>query len=121
MLIEKVRACWERNLNMSSDEVLKQVIAETKYDANAIMERANSDEIKTALRARTKEAKEVGLCGVPSYRVFQKASGEKEWEQVGGIVWGQDELAVVEDMIVGRYDDGTAAVGGGSEVERSRL
>lgn len=107
---------------MSSDDVLKQVISETGHDANAVMERANSDEIKKELRARTKEAKDVGLCGVPSYRVFHKASGEKDWRQVGGIVWGQDELAVVEDMIVGRYDDGTAAVGGGSgEVERSRL
>lgn len=106
---------------MSSDEVLKQVIAETQYDADQIMQRANSDEIKKQLRACTQEAKAVGLCGVPSYRVFRRLSSGSEWEQVGDIVWGQDELAVVEDMIAAADDSGTAHVEAGRADERSRL
>lgn len=106
---------------MSSDEVLKQVIAEAQYDADAIMQRANSDEIKKALRACTQEAKEVGLCGVPSYRVFRRASGGGVWTQAGDVVWGQDELVVVEDLIAGWDGEGIATVGGGSGVDRSKL
>lgn len=116
-----VRACWERNLNMSSDEVLKQVVSETPYNADEIMQRANSDEIKKQLRACTQEAKDVGLCGVPSYRVFRRPSGESEWKRAGDIVWGQDELAVVEDLIAGWDGSGVADVGGGGGKERSRL
>lgn len=106
---------------MSSDEVLKQVISETGSDANCIMERANSDATKTALRALTQEAKDAGLCGVPSYRVFRRATGGSQWNRVGDIVWGQDEMTVVEDMIAGCNGDDVATVGSGAGVERSRL
>ena len=42
----------------------------------------------------------MGLCGVPTYRVLRQ--GDKgEWEAVGGLVWGQDEINVVEDLIAG--------------------
>lgn len=106
---------------MSSDEVLKQVISETPYNADDIIQNANSDEIKKQLRACTQEAKDVGLCGVPSYRVFRRSSGESEWKRAGDIVWGQDELAVVEDLIAGWDGSGVADVGVGGERERSRL
>lgn len=116
-----VRACWERNLDMSSDDVLKQVISETQYDADHIMRRANSDEVKKDLRARTQEAKAVGLCGVPSYRIFRRNTAASEWEQVGDLVWGQDETAVVEDLIAGCDGSEVATLGTGSVVGRSRL
>lgn len=116
-----VRACWERNLDMSSDDVLKQVISETQYDAETVMKKASSDEVKKALRALTKEAKDVGLCGVPSYRVFRRRTGKGEWRQVGDIVWGQDELAVVEDMIAGFNGDELASVASGGAAARSKL
>lgn len=116
-----VHACWEKNLDMSSDDVLKQVISQAQYDADRIMQRANSDEIKKALRARTKEAKDVGLCGVPSYRIFRRGINGSDWKQVGDLVWGQDELAVVEDLIAGG-EDGVATVGSGIHVsDRSKL
>lgn len=114
------RACWERNLNMSSDEVLAQVIAEAGYDAKAVLSKANSDTVKKSLRARTAEAKEAGLCGVPTYRVFRrKAGSEAEWQQTGDLVWGQDELAVVEDLIAGWDGSGVAKVE--EESGRSKL
>jgi 2-hydroxychromene-2-carboxylate isomerase len=98
-----VRACWEQNKDMSSDEVLSSAIAEAGYDAKSIMAKANSPEIKQDLRARTKEAKDTGICGVPSYRIFRRRVGQQDqdWKLVSDIIWGQDESAVVEDLIAG--------------------
>ncbi|KAF2214389.1 hypothetical protein CERZMDRAFT_37374 [Cercospora zeae-maydis SCOH1-5] len=102
------RACWERNLNMSDDQVLMQVIQEAGYDATAILKEAHSEKIKQELRARTKEAKDAGICGVPTYKVFHKKLGSpaSTWKQSGDLVWGQDEIAVVEDLIAG-WDSST--------------
>jgi 2-hydroxychromene-2-carboxylate isomerase len=98
-----VRACWEQNKDMSSDEVLSSAIAEAGYDAKSIMAKANSPEIKQDLRVRTKEAKDTGICGVPSYRIFRRRVGQQDqdWKLVSDIIWGQDESAVVEDLIAG--------------------
>lgn len=105
---------------MSSDEVLAQVIIEAGHDAKAVLSKANSDEIKKSLRARTAEAKEAGLCGVPTYRVFRRKAGSgDEWRQTGDLVWGQDELAVVQDLIAGWDGIGVAKVeedGGNSKL-----
>jgi len=103
---------------MASDDVLRAVISEAGYDANRIMTQANSPEIKQDLRARTKEAKDTGICGVPSYRVFRRklGSGDREWKPVGDIVWGQDETAVVEDFISGW--DGQSSVSEFGETAR---
>lgn len=103
---------------MSSDDVLRKVIAEAGYDAQNILDLANEPKYKNELRTRTKEAKEKGLCGVPSYRVFQKKLGGKEWKQVGDIVWGQDELAVVEDLIADGVDKNGAVIGGACDVRK---
>ena len=97
---------------MSSDDVLSNVIAEAGYDARDILARANESKFKNELRACTKEAKEQGLCGVPTYRVFRKGVQEEAWKQVGDVVWGQDELPVVEDLIAGWDDKSGAAVEG---------
>lgn len=88
---------------MASDSVLHSVIAEAGYDADSILAEANSPAIKQELRARTKEAKETGICGVPSYRVFRRriGQGDQDWELASDVVWGQDEVAVVEDWIGG--------------------
>lgn len=55
------------------------------------------------MRELTAEAKAVGICGVPSYRLF-KPNDNGGWNAKGGIVWGQDETNVVEDLITG-WDD----------------
>ena len=96
---------------MSSDEILRNVISEAGYDGADVLSRANSPETKKGLRARTLEAKGAGLCGVPSYRVFQRNAGSKDqWKQVGDMVWGQDEISVVEDLIAGSDDNAKASV-----------
>ena len=96
---------------MSSDQQLQQVISEAGYNGAEVLSRANSPEVKKDLRARTLEAKEAGLCGVPSYRVFRrKAESNDQWTQIGDMVWGQDEVSVVEDMISGSSGDEKATV-----------
>ena len=106
-----VRACWERNKDMSSDSVLHAVITEAGYNADDVLARANSTEIKQELRRRTQEAKDTGICGVPSYRIFRRKIGqaEQDWRLTSDIVWGQDETVVVEDWISGW--DGHSIVG----------
>lgn len=106
---------------MSSDEVLKRVITEAGYDGDDILKRANGAEPKAELRARTKEAKDNGLCGVPTYRVFRRKAGEGEdaWKLFGDLVWGQDELPVVEDLIAGWDGKGVADVDAGNRNDRS--
>ena len=104
-------------MNVSSDEALKSVISAAGYNGDKMLARANEADIKAELRARTQEAKKVGLCGVPSYRVFRRKSGEGEdgWKLFGDMVWGQDELAVVEDLIVGWHGDGVAEISRGAK------
>ncbi|KAK4553701.1 hypothetical protein LTR86_009199 [Recurvomyces mirabilis] len=116
------RGCWEQNLDMSSDEVVQKVIDEAGFDGRKILAQANSDQYKKALRALTQEATQIGLCGVPSYRVLRRSSGQS-WEQAGDLVWGQDELAVVEDLISGASDSevATAPSVDGSNQRSSRL
>ncbi|RMZ88197.1 hypothetical protein DV736_g4584, partial [Chaetothyriales sp. CBS 134916] len=111
------RACWEQNLDVGSEKVLAQVLDKAGYDDRAILDQANSPGVKSDLRARTQEAKDVGLCGVPSYRVFRRQVGEENWKQVSDIIWGQDEQAVVEDFIAGW--DGTRTEG--SETQQAKL
>lgn len=70
------------------------------YNGAELLRKANSPKVKQELRVLTAEAKALGLCGVPTYRVFlQTPNGA--WENRGGIVWGQDETNVVEDLLAG--------------------
>lgn len=103
---------------MSDDEVCAKVIDEAGYNAKDVLARANSPAIKQSLRARTAEAKEVGICGVPTYRVFRRRAGSNDqWQQIGDVVWGQDEVSVVEDLIAGSDENSIASVG--TQAERS--
>jgi 2-hydroxychromene-2-carboxylate isomerase len=94
------RACWEKNANVADDSVLTSILNDAGYNGPSLLRQANTPLIKTKLRELTAEAKEVGICGVPSFRVFRE-NGSGASELVGGIVWGQDELNVVEDLIAG--------------------
>ena len=79
------------------------------FNGADLITRANAPEIKAKLRELTAEAKEKGICGVPTYRILrQDASGS--WKNVGGLVWGQDETNVVEDLIAGWDPESSSAV-----------
>lgn len=107
---------------MSSDEVLAKAIDEAGFDSKVVLEKANSPEVKKDLRARTAKAKELGICGVPTYIVSRRRAGSQdEWQQVGDMVWGQDELAVVEDMIAGSDGNDVATVQDNAKTASSKL
>ncbi|OAG11287.1 thioredoxin-like protein [Paraphaeosphaeria sporulosa] len=103
------RACWESNANVADDSVLVEVLTKGGFDGAGLLKKANAPDIKQKLRDSTAEAKNLGICGVPTYRVFRQ-NLNREWEHVGGLVWGQDESNVVEDLIAGWSGEGTAAL-----------
>lgn len=107
---------------MANDKVLVQVIDAAGFSGSDILARANDPKIKTELRERTKEAKDTGINGVPSYRVFRRRVGESSWTQHGDIVWGQDLVADVEDYIAGWDGTSVAKIGANQPAaEISRL
>jgi 2-hydroxychromene-2-carboxylate isomerase len=89
--------------------VLAEVLSTAGYNGKELITKANAPEIKSKLRELTAEAKEIGICGVPTYRVF-KEDGQNNWKNVGGLVWGQDETNVVEDLIAGWYPERSDAL-----------
>ncbi|KAI0480355.1 thioredoxin-like protein [Xylariaceae sp. FL0804] len=93
-------ACWAKNLDVSDESVLTSVLEDAGYDAGQLLAEAASSRVKEILRANTGKAKEAGFCGVPTYRVFHHQP-DGSWKQGGAFVWGQDEMAVVEDLIAG--------------------
>ncbi|XP_014551101.1 hypothetical protein COCVIDRAFT_31302 [Bipolaris victoriae FI3] len=93
-------ACWEQNKHVADESVLQSVLDEAGFNGADLIMRANSPTIKEKLRALTAEAKELGLCGAPTYRVLRRQQNG-EFKPAGGLVWGQDEINVVEDLIAG--------------------
>lgn len=93
-------ACWEDNANVSDESVLVRVLDKGGFHGLSLVAKANEPTIKTKLRDNTAAANAAGICGVPTYRILHKTKGDC-WEQRGGLVWGQDETNVVEDLIAG--------------------
>jgi 2-hydroxychromene-2-carboxylate isomerase len=93
-------ACWEHNANVSDEAVLADVLTKGGYNGPELVAKANAPATKAKLRELTAEAKDLGICGVPTYRVLREDSTGL-WKPVGGLVWGQDETNVVEDLIAG--------------------
>ncbi|KAE9987501.1 hypothetical protein EG328_002486 [Venturia inaequalis] len=111
------RACWERNLDMSDEKVLAKTLSEAGFNATELLTKASTQSVKDTLRANTQEAKDNGLCGVPSYRVSHRTTDG--WKVKNGIVWGQDESNVVKDLISG-WDAETGGVVADVGVEHQR-
>jgi 2-hydroxychromene-2-carboxylate isomerase len=110
-------ACWEHNADVSQESVLADVLTKGGYNGANLIAMANEPEAKAKLRELTAEAKALGICGVPTYRVLRD-DGAGVWKNVGGLIWGQDETNVVEDLLAGwdpERDDAIAEVRAGSE------
>jgi 2-hydroxychromene-2-carboxylate isomerase len=84
------------------------VLSSAGFDARKLLKEAAMQQPKDILRANTQEAKENGLCGVPTYRVSHHTS--QGWKTNGGIVWGQDESNVVMDLIAGWNEESSQIV-----------
>ncbi|OAP55984.1 hypothetical protein AYL99_10136 [Fonsecaea erecta] len=106
------RACWERDVNVSDDKVLAEYLTTAGCDGAGLLKKASSQAVKDALRNNTQAAVDAGICGVPSYRVFEKTHAGWVSDGVeGGVIWGQDELVVVEDLVAG-WKQQESSVGG---------
>jgi hypothetical protein len=78
------------------------------FNATKLIEQAMMQQPRDVLRANTQAAKDLGLCGVPSYRVLNATP--QGWEANGGVVWGQDESNVVMDLIAGWKEETSQTV-----------
>ena len=94
---------------MSDDSVLRAVLDEGGFNGADLIARANEPDVKAKLRSLTAEAKNLGLCGVPTYRVMRQTDSG-EWKALGALVWGQDEINVVEDLIAGWNPESSSEV-----------
>jgi 2-hydroxychromene-2-carboxylate isomerase len=84
------------------------VLSKAGFNASKLLEEASKQQPKDILRANTQEAKDTGLCGVPSYRVSHETP--QVWKINGGVVWGQDESNVVMDLIAGWNEETSTTV-----------
>ncbi len=78
------RAYWERDEDIASPAVLKNSIAQTGLDPEAILRLSDSGEIRDELRSITDEAAARGVFGVPMFFVGNE------------MFWGKDRLDFVE-------------------------
>lgn len=113
-------AAWSHNADISTESTLISVLTSAGFNGADLVARANEPGPKAKLRDFTAQAKALGICGVPTYRVLrQDKSGE--WNCVGGLVWGQDEVGVLEDLIAG-WDGGEVREVAGVKAEgKARL
>jgi 2-hydroxychromene-2-carboxylate isomerase len=82
------RACWADDRDITDDAVLAACIGEDNVAKDAF-EKADSPEVKAALRHATEHAAAQGVFGVPTYVV----NGCDRF-------WGQDRLDLVEEALV---------------------
>jgi len=73
-------AQFARGEDISTDDVLRQAIADCGADPAHWLARAREDDFKADLRARTEQAQEYGIFGAPSFRVGNE------------LFWGDDRL-----------------------------
>lgn len=78
------RAAWRDQLDLSSEEVLADCIAQAKGPVDAWLAQANRTETARELDAFTQEAEENGVFGVPSILLD------------GELFWGIDSLPILE-------------------------
>lgn len=103
-------ATWVNDENVGDPEVLVKVLDRAGFDGAALLEATNDAGVKEQLKLNTQAAMDAGACGVPSFQV----------NGAGPLIWGQDRLATVQDMLCG-WDasvDGDDAAGAGG---RSKL
>ena len=88
-------AAWVKNINIGDPVLVVKLLNEAGFNGEELVKKAENNEIKEKLRINTVRAKEEGLFGVPSFQINDKE-----------VVWGQDKLNLVEDMLCGwRPDD----------------
>ncbi|MDB5569984.1 MAG: disulfide bond formation protein DsbA [Hyphomicrobiales bacterium] len=82
------RAVWVDERNMADPAVIGQLLAESGFDADAVLSLARSPGIEEAYAANYDSALADGVYGSPSYVLD------------GEVFWGQDRLELLEQALV---------------------
>lgn len=82
-------AYWTDDRDISDDAVLTDVLSKAGLDGAAALEKTKDDAVKAALKAEGDRAKDLGICGAPSFVVGDQ------------VFWGQDRLLFVEKALGG--------------------
>ena len=69
LVVEVFKQTWVARADTNAPEVLTPLLAALELDARAVLDRAQSEEVKAKLRANTDEAIERGAFGVPTFFV----------------------------------------------------
>jgi 2-hydroxychromene-2-carboxylate isomerase len=83
------RAYWVEDLDISSDEVLRDVAVAAGFDGPALLAGTSDERVKQRLKEATEEAERLGVPGAPSFLVDDL------------LFWGQDRLLFVEKALGG--------------------
>ena len=92
-------AYWVEGLDVSQPQVVRAALDGVGFDGAALVARAEEPAIKEALRVATDEAIAAGVFGAPAFVVTIR--GEPGREDAVELFWGQDRLALVEEMLAG--------------------
>lgn len=84
------RATWAEGREVSSPQVVAEIAFALGLDASALLAAAESEAVKSQLRANTDDALAAGVFGVPT--VFAR----------GQMFWGYDDLGALERFLEGR-------------------
>ena len=84
------RALWADDRDIGQPAVVQAVLDEAGLDP-ALVAATQQPAVKARLRANTEEAEAAGVCGVPTVAVG------------GELVWGQDRLPMLADVLAGRF------------------
>ena len=90
------RALWGENRDISQPEVVREILHDAQLDAEGLIEGTQNPGCKERLRANTEAAQALGVCGVPSFQVDDH------------IIWGQDRLHFLKEMIDGWRPESTS-------------
>ena len=77
---EVFRLHWSENILIGSDENLHRALVGLSKDPRLLVEKAQTAEIKEALKKQTERAKSLGIFGAPSFTVSEE------------LFWGDDRL-----------------------------
>jgi 2-hydroxychromene-2-carboxylate isomerase len=83
-------AAWAHDRDIGDDDVLRGVLDEAGFAGADLIAATRDPAVKARLIANGAEARAAGACGVPSFVVDGRT-----------LIWGQDRLAVVEEVLSG--------------------
>lgn len=85
-------AYWTREQDIGQPEVLRAVIADLGWNADALLARTQDPAVKDKLKANTGEAIARGVFGAPTFFIGKH------------MFWGNDRFPLMEEVLAGRLD-----------------